>query len=149
MSKPSDSAISFEAVKTSIRQDRNGYSLVLSIHPNDVPESLLRCWVGARFQVAMVMLDDQDKPVPPLALDGPKEPVKFSEARRAVAEAGELCRVPAFQNWIGALDERSAATMLRASLLVTSRSEIGLDPDARDRFYALLDRYQADVGLVP
>ena len=40
--------VNFEAVKIAMRQDKNGYVLTLSVHPDDVPESLLRNWVGSR-----------------------------------------------------------------------------------------------------
>ena len=64
--------INFEAVKLTMRQDKHGFILTLSVHPEDVPESLFRHWVGSRYQVAMVQLDDNEEPViPKEKTDGP------------------------------------------------------------------------------
>ena len=43
--------INFEAVKTSMMQDKNGTNIKLTIHPNDVPEQLHKDWVGSRYVV--------------------------------------------------------------------------------------------------
>ena len=41
----------FEAVKVAIKQDKTGYVLTLSIHPDEIPEEVMRDFVGARYQV--------------------------------------------------------------------------------------------------
>ena len=46
--------IQFEGIKVALKQDKTGYVLTLSMHPDDIPESLLRDFVGARYQVVMV-----------------------------------------------------------------------------------------------
>ena len=51
-------AVNFEAVKTSMSQSKAGTILRLAIHPNEVPASLHTDWVGARYMVAMVRLED-------------------------------------------------------------------------------------------
>jgi transposase len=43
--------LQFEGVKVALKQDKTGYVLNLSMHPDDVPEELLRDFVGARYQV--------------------------------------------------------------------------------------------------
>ena len=53
------SALSFEAVKVRITQNKQGIYLVLNIHPSDVPEELLRSWVGQRYFCAMVGIEDE------------------------------------------------------------------------------------------
>ena len=88
MSLPSDNAINFEAVKLSVTQDKNGYVLKLSIHPNDVPETLLRDWVGARYVVAMVRTADDGSIVPDPSAE---------KARKAVSMAALLCANQEFQ----------------------------------------------------
>ena len=52
------SALQFETIKIALKQDRNGYVMTLRIHPDDVPDELLRDFVGARYIVAMVRLND-------------------------------------------------------------------------------------------
>ena len=54
--------INFEAVKTSMMQDKNGTNIKLTIHPNDVPERLHKDWVGSRYVVAMVKVNDDGTP---------------------------------------------------------------------------------------
>tara|TARA_R110000796_G_scaffold26400_3_gene73490 strand:- start:927 stop:1169 length:243 start_codon:yes stop_codon:yes gene_type:complete len=54
--------ISFEAVKTSMMQDKNGTNIKLTIHPNDVPQKLHKDWVGSRYMVVMVKINDDGTP---------------------------------------------------------------------------------------
>ena len=54
--------ISFEAVKTSMMQDKNGTNIKLTIHPNDVPQDLHKDWVGSRSMVVMVKLNEDGTP---------------------------------------------------------------------------------------
>jgi len=56
------SNISFEAVKTSMMQDKNGTNIRLTIHPNDVPQDLHKDWVGSRYMVVMVKLNEDGTP---------------------------------------------------------------------------------------
>ena len=51
-------ALSFEAVKVSMNQDKNGIILRLNVHPNDCPKELHTDWVGTRYMVAMVRLNE-------------------------------------------------------------------------------------------
>jgi len=53
----------FEAVKVAIKQDKTGYVLTLSIHPDEIPDEVLRDFVGARYQVVMVRLNGEEKPM--------------------------------------------------------------------------------------
>ena len=54
--------VSFEAVKTSMMQDKNGTNIRLTIHPNDVPAELHKDWVGSSYMVVMVMFNDDGTP---------------------------------------------------------------------------------------
>lgn len=54
--------ISFEAVKTSMMQDKNGTNIKLTIHPNDVPPELHKDWVGSRYMVVMVKVNEDGTP---------------------------------------------------------------------------------------
>ena len=46
-----------------MKQDRTGYVLTLSVHPDEVPDEILRDFVGARYQVVMVRLNGTDQPM--------------------------------------------------------------------------------------
>ena len=46
-----------------MKQDRTGYVLTLSLHPDEVPDEILRDFVGARYQVVMVRLGGTDQPM--------------------------------------------------------------------------------------
>jgi len=54
--------VSFEAVKTSMMQDKNGTNIRLTIHPNDVPQDLHKDWVGSRYMVVMVKVNEDGTP---------------------------------------------------------------------------------------
>ena len=62
MTEIREAAIGFEAVKVSMSQDKNGVTLRLSVHPNDCPPELHTDWVGSRYMVGMVRLNDFDEP---------------------------------------------------------------------------------------
>ena len=53
----------FEAVKVGMKQDNSGYILTLRIHPDDVPNEIMRDFVGSRYMAVMVRLNDEDKPM--------------------------------------------------------------------------------------
>ena len=55
-------SVNFEAVKTSMMQDKNGTNIMLTIHTNDVPESLHKDWIGSRYMVVMVKLNEDGTP---------------------------------------------------------------------------------------
>jgi hypothetical protein len=48
--------LQFEAVKMALKQNKDGYVLTMSIHPDEIPDELMRDFVGARYQVVMVRL---------------------------------------------------------------------------------------------
>ena len=80
-------AINFEAVKVALRQNDKGFMLTLSIHPDDIPDAMIRDFVGARYAVAMVRIGEDEQPYV-----NPK-PNKF------VQTAGILARDPMFQKF--------------------------------------------------
>ena len=55
-------ALQFEARKVALKQDRTGYVLTLSLHPDEIPEELLRDFVGARYGCALVRIQDDESP---------------------------------------------------------------------------------------
>ena len=124
MTEVRDAAVNFEAVKISMSQDRNGITLRLSLHPNECPPSLHTDWVGSRYMVALVKLNDQEEPV---------VPEQEREIKKMISSAGMLCRNEDFGIFIGAEDntEESIANTMRAKLEIQSRQtlEVTLRPE--------------------
>lgn len=122
--------LNFEALKVSLRQNKDGYILTLNIHPDDIPEDLLRDFVGAHYQVVMVRLNGDNQP-----LDRQQE----YAGDRAIRIAGLLCRNEEFwkylveHNEILEEDEDQATEWLRIELGIKSRSELKTNQDARAR----------------
>lgn len=120
--------LNFEALKVSLRQNKDGYILTLNIHPDDIPEDLLRDFVGAHYQVVMVRLNGDNQP-----LDRQQE----YAGDRAVRIAGLLCRNEQFwkylveHNEILEEDEDQATEWLRIELGIKSRSELKTNQEAR------------------
>ncbi len=131
--------INFEAVKISMRQDKHEHILVLSVHPEDVPESLFRSWVGSRFKVAMVQLDDNEEPV---------VPKQKTDGERAIARAGLMCKDKEFQSFVcercGFIDvtEEETVAYVRKYVVVKSRKELMDNKEARDKLSELVDMFK-------
>lgn len=125
--------LQFEATKVALKQDRTGYVLTLSLHPDDIPEDLLRDFVGARYQVVMVRIDGNEQPM--------NKEQEFA-GDRAIRIAGLLCRDPQFwlylveDNQIFEASEQLATEWLRDYLNLQSRSELKTNEQAR----TLLDK---------
>jgi len=64
--------LQFEGVKVALKQDKTGYVLTLCMHPDEIPEELLRDFVGARYQVVMVRLSGDETPMDRKEFDGTK-----------------------------------------------------------------------------
>jgi len=122
-----------------LRKDKNGWVVLVSVHPDDVPSPLLSASLGTRFQAVLFQVGDDEQPVVP-------EEVRAGE--KATALAGELCRKISFQNFIIGDSspenrEEQAAESLRNELNIGSRSELSISQDARERFRNLLKSYRA------
>jgi hypothetical protein len=131
--------LQFEGVKVALKQDKTGYVLTLSMHPDEIPEELLRDFVGARYQVVMVRLDGHEEP-----MDRQNE----FEGDRAIRIAGLLCRDPQFwaylyeDNQILEAKEKETTDWLRDYLNIPSRSELKTNPQAR----ILLDKIHKEYN---
>ena len=142
-SSPSDQAVHFEAIKVSLTQDRTGYVLKLGMHPDEVPETVLRDFVGARYMVALVRINDQGQ-----AELNPE----VERGKKAVAMAGMFCEAEQFQTWMHAeghaddISEEAAAEGLRKVLRISSRSELKTNKEARDRFFALVAAFEVELA---
>jgi len=132
--------IQFEAVKVALKQDKTGYVLTLSLHPDDIPDALLRDFVGARYQVVMVRLDVNENPI-----DRQEE---FA-GDRAIRIAGLMCRDPKFWEFlysksdISTKDFESATQWLRFYLDLESRSQLKTNVIAQDKLDQLYREYTA------
>ncbi len=131
--------LNFEGVKVALKQDKTGYVLTLSMHPDDIPEDLLRDFVGARYQVVMVRIGGDESPMDRQA--------EF-EGDKSIRIAGLLCRDPKFWKFlfddsqIFEEDEESCTDWLRDYLNVQSRSELKTNEDARKRLDKIYREYK-------
>lgn len=124
MISPSET-IQFEAIKVAMKQDKTGYILTLNIHPDEIPEDLMRDFVGARYQFVAVRLNSDETPYP--------------RRNGVVSAAGILCRSPNFWDWLVFLDEitekteAAAVDALHRIVGITSRADLA-KPDAQERY---------------
>ena len=138
-----DNAMHFEGVKVSMSQDKNGIILRLSVHPNDCPKELHTDWVGTRYVVAMVRLNDQDEP---------ETRLETQRIERLISSAGLLCRNEEFAEFlanIGLVEhidinniEKTCANALREHCGIRSRSEFRENVPAREKFEQLREEFR-------
>lgn len=119
--------LNFEARKVALKQDRTGFVLTMAIHPDEIPEELLRDFVGARYGVAMVRIQDDESP---------------TQYHNRVQKAGILCRDESFQYYMKTDNEIDTATKLCEVCGIQSRSELHGNKKAQERFDALLQKYE-------
>ena len=127
----------FEGVKVAMKQDKTGYILTLSIHPDEVPDDILRDFVGSRYQVVMVRLNDQEMP---LNRESINDPVKT---------AAVLCKDPVFHQFLMETGnifeegEEAATEWLKEDRGIDSRSEIKTNPTAAGRLKSIKEEFLA------
>jgi hypothetical protein len=132
--------IQFEGRKIAMKQDRTGYVLTLSVHPDEIPEMLIRDFVGARYQVVMVRLSDDNKAM-----------VREQEypTKDLVRLAGVLCRDPLFHTFLLETGqtfeetENTATEWLRMELNIQSRTELKTNQAAASQFRFIHQEFQA------
>jgi hypothetical protein len=134
----------FEGVKVALKQDRTGYILTLSVHPDEVPEEILRDFVGARYQVVMVRLTNEERPM-----------VREQEhSGDMVRMAGILCRDPMFQRFLleaGQTFDASediATAWLKEELNIQSRAELRENQAAASQLRIINQEFQAWKTIV-
>lgn len=120
----------FEARKVALKQDRTGFVLTLSIHPDEFPEELLRDFVGARYACAVVRINEDETPV---------------SYKNRVQQAAMLCKNPTFQHFIGAEGEDAAAKALCARLGIDSRTELNGNSLAQSLFDDLVAEFENEA----
>lgn len=130
--------LQFEGVKIALKQDKTGYVLTLNVHPDEVPVDLLRDFVGARYQVVMVRIGDDDRPMNR----------EHEYARDPVRTAGILCRDNNFAAWlvetgnILGTSETEVIGWLKQELGVKSRAELKNNPQAVKRLWTIEEEYK-------
>jgi hypothetical protein len=129
--------LQYEAIKVAMKQDKEGYILTLRIHPDEVPHRLFTDFCGARYQVVMVRLGDDEKP---LNRDNFSEIVKL---------AGMLPRNPDFRAWllwdaqIFDDDEDEATSWLKSQCQIGSRRELATNQAAAAKLRQINMEFQA------
>ena len=88
--------LQFEAVKVALKQDKTGYVLTLSMHPDEIPEELLRDFVGARYQCVLVRLNGDEQPM---------DKAEEFAGDRAIRIAGLICRYHKFWKYLYAKEQ--------------------------------------------
>ena len=119
-------ALQFEARKVALKQDRTGFILTLAMHPDDVPEEILRDFVGTRYACAVVRINDDESPM---------------EYDNRVKKAGMLCRDQDFQFCLGVDNEDAAANKLCKHCGIESRTELNGNANAKIIFDRLVASY--------
>jgi hypothetical protein len=126
-------ALQFEAVKISLKQDRTGFVLTLNIHPDEIPEELLRDFVGSRYGVAMVRIQDDETATP---------------YDNRVKHAGILCRTREFQVWLCEeghaqhKNEQEAIEAVYTLCGIASRTELNGNAEAKSKFDIMVEEYE-------
>jgi hypothetical protein len=121
-------ALQFEARKVALKQDRTGFILTLSVHPDEIPEELMRDFVGARYGCALVRIQDDESPTP---------------YNNRVQQAAILCKRETFWEFLVVKNEEEAAESLCGYLGIQSRSELNGNKVAQERFDEMVKRYEA------
>jgi hypothetical protein len=115
----------FEAKKVALKQTKDGMVMSLAIHPDEIPDEIVRDFVGARYMVVMVRIGDNEEPVE-------RQPVD-----KHMSLAAMLCRDPQFweflydQGLMLETNEEAATDWLKTYLNVESRKEIKYHEDAQ------------------
>jgi hypothetical protein len=131
--------LQFEAVKIAMKQDKTGIILTLNIHPDELPVDLMRDFVGARYQVVMVRLNDENRPM--------SRDQEYS--RDPVRTAGILCRDKQFAQYLFDKEqifekkEDDVIEWLRMELDIESRTELKDEPQKAKKLWSINEEFQA------
>lgn len=112
--------------------------LTLRVHPDELCSRVIRDFVGARYQVVMVRLNDVDKPMS-----------RDSEySRDPVRTAGILCRDKQFAQYLFDKEEifekkeADVIEWLKGEVDIESRTELKEDQQKARKFWAIYEEYQ-------
>jgi hypothetical protein len=127
----------FECVKVGIKQDNSGYILTLRIHPDELPEEIMRDFVGSRYMTVMVRINEDERP-----MNREQE-----LAKDMVRVSGMLCRDPKFWEFLQEsghiIDktEKEAMTWLKSYLKVESRADISKSQQAVEKMLGIKQEF--------
>lgn len=131
--------IQFEAVKVALKQDKTGFMLTLNIHPDEIPAEIVRDFVGARYQVVMVRLNGENKPMNR----------GHEHTRDMVKMAGILCKDPDFHRFLqetgNIIDptEKDTIDWMRNELGIASRTELKNNTEASKHLLTINEEFKA------
>ena len=132
--------IQYEAVKVALKQDRTGFMLTMSIHPDEIPDELMRDFVGARYGVAMARIEDNETP---------------KQYDNRVKKSGILCRSRKFQLWLKKENEltvdseEDAVEAIHRICGINSRTELNGNRDAQHKFDEMVNDYEQWIEEEP
>jgi hypothetical protein len=137
---PRDAAQHGEVLKASMRMNKDGTYITFFINPEDEDKlaELVRAHAGARYQMAIVRLSDQDEPLVSAETD---------ERNKIVISAAMLCKDAGFQMWLyqnGFTSEHTEGHTIQAVYEhcgISSRAELKDNEVARTKFLGLRDEY--------
>lgn len=124
--------LQFEARKVALKQDRTGFVLTLSLHPDEIPSELFRDFVGARYACALVRIQDDES---------------ATVYNNRVKTAGMICRDPLFQQFMSEKyhidldDENETASVLCNKCGILSRSQLNGDSVAQSIFDEIVTNF--------
>lgn len=116
-----------------MKQDRTGFVLTLSLHPDEAPEELLRDFVGARYMCVLARINDDET---------------HTDYKNRVTIAGMVCRSHVFQEFLGAvyssksLSEDETAELVCALCKIESRTELNGNEGAKKIFDSLMIEFE-------
>jgi hypothetical protein len=128
----------FEAVKVAMKQDNSGYILTLRIHPDDLPEEIMRDFVGARYMAVLVRINEEERP-----MNREQE-----LAKDMVRVSGMLCRDPKFWEFledageIFGQSEKEATEWMYKYLKVDSRADIPKSQAAIEKLLGMKEEFK-------
>jgi len=126
----------FEGKKVALKQTKDGHVLTLAIHPDEIPEEILRDFVGARYMVVMVRIGENE------------EPMERQPVNKHISIAGMLCRDPQFWEFLfeqGLLletSEKETTEWLKSYLNIQSRSELKDNEEAQIALNKILREFK-------
>jgi len=129
--------IQFEGIKTGLKQSKDGYMLSLAVHPDDLPDNLIRDFVGARYMVVMVRIGDDEQPVKQVRKSDP-----------AVSMAGMVCRDSEFWSYVFIRDEEiigseaECAEWMKMYFDIESRADLKTNEVAREKFIKFKEDFE-------
>jgi len=122
-------ALNFECRKVALKQDKTGFILTLSIHPDEIPFEIVKDFVGSRYGCALVRINDDESPV---------------AYTNRVQKAGMLCRNKDFMKFMGHETEAATATAVCLLCGIESRSELNGNKKAQQEFDRIVAEFEAE-----